>query len=108
MPPPPTHTNLVRFLPVAGAFLTCVAVVGAILGRTMGLRARQIIPTVMVAIGVTTLGWLLIFFFGFALMAAVDPILPRVAAVAVFVFVLSHAAVSVYRVHRNGYGRRPR
>ena len=74
--------------------------VGALLGRLMGLRARQIVPTLMLAIGVTTVLWTGIYALGFQVVAAVDPLLPKVIAAIVVLVVLAHGVVSILQVWR--------
>lgn len=79
--------------------------VGALLGRLMGLRARQIVPTLMVAIGVTTVVWTGIYAFGLQMASTIDPILPKVIAAIVVLVVVAHGLVSFLHVRRNR--RRP-
>lgn len=71
---------------------------GAVLGRMMGLRATQIVPTLMVAVGVTTIVWTTIYAFGFAFAESINPLLPKLITVGILLFVLLHTAWSFHQM----------
>ena len=78
--------------------------VGAILGRLMGLRARQIVPTLTLAIGITTVFWTGVYALGFEFASKVDPVLPKLIGVLVLLLVLAHAVVAFWQLRRERRG----
>jgi uncharacterized membrane protein len=80
---------------------------GAILGRMMGLRAFQIVPTLLVAIGVTTIAWTIIYALGFEFAETINPRLPKLITGAILLFVLLNTLISFYQMRREGHGKTP-
>lgn len=74
---------------------------GAILGRVMGLRARQIVPTLIAAIAVTTLAWTAIYGFSFPVVEAINPTLPKLITGAILVGVVGHGIWSMVQIRRH-------
>jgi uncharacterized membrane protein len=73
---------------------------GAVLGRMMGLRAAQIVPTLLLAIGATTILWTTIYSLGFSIAATIDDRLPKLIAAAIIVLVLANTLWSFHRMRR--------
>ncbi len=80
---------------------------GAILGRMMGLRAFQIVPTLLIAIAVTTIAWTIIYALGFSVAETINPALPKLITAAILLFVLLNTIVSFWRMRREGHGKMP-
>jgi uncharacterized membrane protein len=74
--------------------------VGAVLGRLLGMRARQIIPTLIAAIATTTLGWTAVYGFGFAVAQRINPVYPKFVAGAIILIVILVGSLSFLRARR--------
>ena len=101
------HGTLGLFLFMLVPFAINGPLFGAILGRMMGLRAFQIVPTLLVAIGVTTIAWTIIYALGFSVAESINPALPKLITAAILLFVLLNTIVSFVRMRREGHGKTP-
>lgn len=74
--------------------------VGALLGRLIGMRSKQIVPTLIAAVAITTLGWSLIYTFGFRAAESQDPLYPKLITGAILLIVICAGIVSYVRARR--------
>jgi uncharacterized membrane protein len=70
---------------------------GAILGRIVGMRARHILPTLVLAIGFTTVFWTVVYALGLEYLAQVHPGLPQVVAGTVLAILTALGVLSYLR-----------
>jgi len=70
---------------------------GAILGRIVGMRARQIMPTLVLAIAVTTVFWTTVYGLGLDYLSQLHPDLPLVVTGTVLAVLTAFAIVSYWR-----------
>lgn len=101
------HGTLGLFLFMLVPFAINGPLFGAILGRMMGLRAVQLIPTLLAAIAVTTVAWTTIYALGFSVAESINPALPKLITAAILLFVLFNTIVSFVRMRREGHGKMP-
>lgn len=98
------HEGFIHRYGTAGLFVFMLVpfafngpLVGAVLGRLVGLSASRILPTLVAAIGVTTAAWTTIYAFGLAFAARISPSAPTVIAATVVAFGVAMALLSWLR-----------
>lgn len=74
--------------------------VGAIIGRLIGLRSRQIVPTLLLAVAVTTIFWTTVYGLGFYLARQMDSKIPALVVAGVLLSVAATFVVHMIRAHR--------
>jgi uncharacterized membrane protein len=74
--------------------------VGALLGRLIGMRARTIIPTLILAIATTTIIWSTIYHVGFEYAERINPVYPKVFTASIVVIVIVSGILSLLRARR--------
>lgn len=74
--------------------------VGAVLGRLIGLRSSQILPTLIAAIAITTAGWSIVYTYGFQAAEAINPLYPKLITGAILAIVVAVGVVSILRARR--------
>lgn len=74
--------------------------VGAVLGRLIGMRSKQIVPTLVAAIAITTVAWSIVYTYGFRAAEAIDPLYPKLITGGILAVVMSGGAVSILRARR--------
>lgn len=74
--------------------------IGALLGRLIGMRSKQIVPTLVAAVALTTVFWSLVYTLGFQAAEAINPVYPKLITGAILLVVVTGGIVSYFRARR--------